>query len=375
MKELHNKNYIFKLAFIYSFLIIILICIPAYFYVKGEINTYKFNQYKTLDEHALNIQRTIYDFSDSKSNIFKFPKSFSMDAYLLSKNRDLIFSTTKNSIDYKNKISKQITLSLNRLGAKYLIITKEFSYKQIYLKIAILTICIGLFIFISAYLIIKQSITPYQKANKYLNSFFNDAMHELRTPLGVLQQNLEILDEKQKDTKEIGRSLNAVKNLQIIYEDIEYLMKNKYVKYTKENIDFSFLLKQIIDTFQGLAQSKNIEINYTIKENIQLEFNRIELQRIIDNTISNAIKYSNENSQINIILEDSPEIFFSVQDYGIGIKNTSKVYDRYYKEDSIKGGIGIGLNIVKNICDKNSVNISCSSKLHKGTTFIYYFNK
>lgn len=375
MKEIHNENSISKLASIYSFLIIILICIPAYFYVQSEMNNYKFHQDKMLEEYGLNIQRVIYDFSDSKNNIFRFPKSFSMESYLLSKNKELIFSTTKNKLTYKNKISKKITLSINRLGAKHLIITKKFSYKQIYLKIAILTICIGLFIFISAYLIIKQSIIPYKKANKYLNVFFNDAMHELKTPLGVLQQNLEIVEDKKENQKEIIRSLNAVKNLRIIYEDIEYLMKNKHVKYTKENLDFSALVTQTIETFQGLAQSKNIKLHVLIEENIQIEFNRMELQRILDNTISNAIKYSNINSSIEIILKNSPYLYFKVQDYGIGIKNTAKVYDRYYKEDSIKGGIGIGLNIVKKICDKNSVKISCVSKLNNGTTFIYYFNK
>lgn len=373
MKENHNKSHIIKLSFAYTISIIILICIPAYLYMQSEINSYKFNQYKTIDEHSLNIQRAIYDFNDSKNMIFRFPKSFLIDSYLLSKNKELIFSTTSQSLNYKNNISKQVTLSSNRLDAKYLIVTKKFTYKQIYLKIAILTLCIGLFIFISAYLIIKQSIIPYKEANTYLDAFFNDAMHELKTPLGVIQLNLEILEEKQK-TKELSRALNGVKNLHLIYDDIEYLIKKKRVIYKKENTNFSELLNQRINIFESLALSKEIKINTNITENIKIEFNRTELQRIIDNTISNAIKYSKAKNKIIIQLRQEEKIKFIVEDFGSGIKDTSKIFDRYYRENSIKGGFGIGLNIVKNICDKNDVQIVCNTELKKGTSFIYTFN-
>lgn len=372
MKESHNKNHIIKLSFAYTISIIVLICIPAYLYMQSEINSYKFNQYKTIDEHSLNIQRAIYDFNDSKNIIFRFPKSFLIDSYLLSKNKELIFSTTSQELNYKNNISKQVILSSNRLDAKYLIVTKKFSYKQIYLKIAILTLCIGLFIFISAYLIIKQSIIPYKEANAYLDAFFNDAMHELKTPLGVIQLNLEILEEKQK-TKELSRALNGVKNLHLIYDDIEYLIKKKRVTYKKENTNFSELLKQRINIFESLALSKEIKINTTITDNINIEFNRTELQRIIDNTISNAIKYSKAKSNIEVQLIKNEKIVFVVEDFGAGIKDTSKIFDRYYRENSIKGGFGIGLNIVKNICDKNKIEIICNSELKKGSVFSYIF--
>lgn len=373
MKEFHNKNHIIKLSFAYTISIIILICIPAYLYMQSEINSYKFNQYKTIDEHSLTIQRAIYDFNDSKNVIFRFPKSFLIDSYLLSKDKELIFSTTSQRLQYENNISKEIILSSNRLNAKYLIVTKKFSYKQIYLKIAILTLCIGLFIFISAYLIIKQSITPYQEANAYLDAFFNDAMHELKTPLGVIQLNLEILEERQK-RKELSRALNGVKNLHLIYDDIEYLIKNKRVIYKKENTNFTELLEQRINIFESLALSKEIQLNCTLDKNVNIEFNRTELQRIIDNTISNAIKYSKAKNDINIILSNKEQLFFKVEDFGLGIKDTNKIFNRYYREDSIKGGFGIGLNIVKNICNKNKVQIICESKLKIGTTFKYIFN-
>ncbi|MGB9802123.1 MAG: hypothetical protein ACPLSX_04070, partial [Arcobacter sp.] len=73
MLEINTKNYILKLALGYSFLIIILICIPAYFYTQSELQSYKYSQDKLLDIHTSSIQRSISDFSDSKSDIFNFP--------------------------------------------------------------------------------------------------------------------------------------------------------------------------------------------------------------------------------------------------------------------------------------------------------------
>lgn len=374
MKELTSKNYLIKLASIYSLLIILLICIPSYFYMQSEIQSYKFNQKTLLQEHSLNIQRAIYDFNDSKSNIFKFPKSFSFDAYLFDKNDNLIYSTSKNEINYENKMYEKYLLSNNRLDAKSLIVIKVLNLKEIYLKITVLTLSIGLFIFISAFLILKQSITPYKKANEYLDAFFNDAMHEIKTPLGIIQLNLELLEEKIENSKELNRSLNGVKSLLLVYEDIEYLMKHKRVTYTKENLNFSSFLSQRVELFESLASSKQISFNLNIEDNIYFDINRIELQRIIDNNISNAIKYSNEQSKINITLSKKDFITLVIEDFGKGIRDTDKIFDRYHREDNIKGGFGIGLNIVKNICHKNQIKIKVESALKKGTKFTYFLN-
>ena len=343
--------------------------------MQSEIQSYKYNQTAQLEHHALNIQRGIYDFNNSKNDIFYFPKSFSYDAYLYDKNNKLIYSTLNKHFDKDNSISKRYTLNSNRLNAHSLVLIKELNLKEIYLKISILTISMGLFIFISAYIILKQTITPYKKANNYLDRFFNDAMHEIKTPLGILQLNLELLEEKDKDSKEVKRSLNAVKTLLLTYEDIEYLMKQKRVSYTKEILDFSTFLKQRIDMFESLAKSKKIEIQREIEDYINVEMNRIELQRVIDNTISNAIKYSNESSKVIINLKKvDNKIVFSVEDYGKGIIDTTKIFNRYHREESIKGGFGIGLNIVKNICEKNFIEIEVISKLGVGSKFIYIFS-
>ena len=160
----------------------------------------------------------------------------------------------------------------------------------------------------------------------------------------------------------------------VIYEDLEYYMQQNAVKDEKREINFSFFLEKRVEFFNDLAVSKNIIFHKTIEQNLMIYFNEIELYRIIDNNLSNAIKYSKNSSNINIFLKkEENEIKLIFQDEGIGIKDTSKIFERYFRGDKITGGFGIGLSIVKNICDKNGIKVEVNSELNKGSKFIYKF--
>ncbi|MBT4178639.1 MAG: GHKL domain-containing protein [Campylobacteraceae bacterium] len=98
------------------------------------------------------------------------------------------------------------------------------------------------------------------------------------------------------------------------------------------------------------------------------------MQILIDNNISNAIKYSYPNSTININLKiKNSGYLLEFIDYGIGIKDTDKLFTRYYREESTTGGFGIGLNIVKSILDQYNITLNIKSELKKGSTFSYIF--
>ena len=161
----------------------------------------------------------------------------------------------------------------------------------------------------------------------------------------------------------------------VIYEDLEYYMQQNMVKDEKTNINFSSFLERRIEFFNDLVISKNIKFAKNIQNDIYMIFNELELYRIIDNNISNAIKYSKDGSNIQISLEkENNKIKLMFKDEGIGIKDKSKIFERYYRGDKITGGFGIGLSIVKNICVKNKIDIQVESQINKGTTFIYLFD-
>ena len=238
----------------------------------------------------------------------------------------------------------------------------------------ILILSISCFIFLSSFFIIKQSIEPYKRLNQYLDDFLKDAMHELKTPIGVARINVDMLQMRLKNDKYILRIKSALKNMTVIYEDLEYYMQQNMVKDEKTDINFSLFLERRIEFFNDLVISKNIKFTKNIQNDIHIIFNELELYRIIDNNISNAIKYSKDGSIVEISLQkDNDQIRLIFKDEGIGIKDKSKIFERYYRGDKITGGFGIGLSIVKNICVKNKIEIKVESQVNKGTTFIYLF--
>jgi signal transduction histidine kinase len=157
---------------------------------------------------------------------------------------------------------------------------------------------------------------------------------------------------------------------------MDYLIKNERVVFEYETINLSHYLQERIDYFQEVAALRNITIESHILEGVTLNFNVTQLQRIIDNTLSNAIKYSYEDGKIEIILEAHTDHCSMVfKDYGVGIKTSEQIFERYYRENLEKGGFGIGLNIVKSIIDKTGISLYVDSHYGKGSAFIYTFIK
>ncbi len=376
-----DKRYIYTLAFFYSMLIISVVSVPAYFYISVEKKSYKQAQMQDLQHYAYGVEKSIYDFSRTNKHIFNFPRSLFYNSCLYGTNAQLLFATDETvckkiatASRNENLISKQILLSPNRLQAQKLIIAKDFSYKNIYTKAFIAALFLGAIVFFMTLFFIKISLRPLEKANRYLSVFFNDAMHELKTPLGVMQLNLEFL-RVTGDSKVLRRLYNSMQSMILIYEDIEYHIKHTHVKYKAEHLNFSHFLHNRTEVFSDLARIKNISIKKEIENDLFLDINRIELQRIIDNTISNAIKYSPKNTQIIVRLyRKNNHTIFSVKDQGVGIKDTQKIFERYAREDVIQGGFGIGLSIVKHICDKNNIEISVETQLSQGSLFSYKYS-
>ncbi len=379
-----NNQYEIKYIIIQVLLTFLIALIPIYFYLDASFENQSIKDKMDLKNYANLVVSKMQDFEKENTQVFHYPRSNIFTSAILDKNNKELFSLLGNENIFFYEEFKKVNTKIcykeylfdNILDAKSLIVCKDIDNSQVIYNAIILLLSVSFFIFLSSFFIIKQSIEPYRKLNKYLDEFLKDAMHELKTPIGVARINVDMLQLRLKNDKNILRIKSALKNMTVIYEDLEYYMQQNAVKDEKRDIDFSLFLVKRVEFFNDLAISKNIILNKNIEENIIINFNEIELYRIIDNNISNAIKYSKDSSYIEISLQkEEQKIKFSVKDEGIGIKDTSKIFERYYRGDKITGGFGIGLSIVKNICLKNKIEIKVESQVNKGTTFIYLLDQ
>ncbi|QCD44757.1 sensor histidine kinase [Campylobacter mucosalis] len=253
----------------------------------------------------------------------------------------------------------------------YIIISQELNDKRnIFLSVLMFSFML-IVVIVTLYLSYYASIKPYKQAQKYLNDFFNDAMHELKTPLGVAKINLEMLGLENKYTKRIN---NALKQMQIAYDDVEYFIKRGYIKFPKERVELSEFIRERVRFIASIADIKSMKIVLNLNCEFFIEISKISLQRLIDNNLTNAIKYSHKDSEIIVSLEPLGDgVVFSVQDFGVGIRDVKQVFKRYEREDSVQGGFGIGLSIVREICVQNNILYRVKTKLGEGSTFFYEF--
>ncbi|MCR4942362.1 MAG: HAMP domain-containing histidine kinase [Campylobacter sp.] len=363
----------FKVPFIAIAVIMVLFIYQSYIIlglaIKNEISSATFS---------------MMDFENSVKNVFNtsesLPTSLTYRYAILDEKGQVVFSNLQKAlpnIDEKNFVNDGILYYKNFFFSNekpyFIVITQELNDKR---KIFLVGLMLAIFLLVVVfvfYLSYFATIKPYRQAQKYLNDFFNDAMHELKTPLGVAKINLEMLASPSKHAKRIQ---NALKQMQIAYDDVEYFIKRGYIKFPKESIELSEFICERIRFLASVADVKNIKFSKNLQTNFIVNISKTALTRLIDNTITNAIKYSPKDSQIIITLslcEGGAE--FSVQDFGIGIKDIKRIFKRYEREDSVQGGFGIGLNIVSEICRQNDIDCKVVSKPNEGSTFSYKFKK
>ena len=236
--------------------------------------------------------------------------------------------------------------------------------------------------------LIRQSSLDYDEQSKKLelekiNSqmlltsqkiFLRHAVHETNTPLSVIMSNIELFEMQYGKNPYLSTIEVALKNIFNIYDDLSYLVKKDQVTYPKKNLDIIDFIRSRIDFFRQSAKQIGSEIKfYGDKTSLFLNINETKLQRIIDNNLTNAIKYTEENSNIYITLKQEYENYaLTISSCSQYIQYPQKVFKEYYREESTKKGFGLGLSLVKRVCDEENIKITIESNEYF-TSFRYLF--
>jgi len=227
---------------------------------------------------------------------------------------------------------------------------------------------------------VQNRTQKLQKSEQFAHSlvekqdkFIKNAIHEINTPLSIIITNIDLFKLKNGENRYLSKIEAGSKIIHNIYNDLSYLVKKDRIEYKPTNINFSDFLKYRVDFFDEIALGNNLQFDIQIEDNLYIYFNDTQLQRVCDNSLSNAIKYSYEKGVIFIsLIKQNDVIIFSIKNEGNSIDNPLKLFERYYRENDARGGFGLGLNIIKEICDNNNVHIDVKSE-NNITQFVYSF--
>ena len=214
------------------------------------------------------------------------------------------------------------------------------------------------------------------------------ASHEFRTPLSTILSSVSLIEkyrlseEQEKRDKHIQRIKSQVKNMANILEEFLSLgkLEESRVYEKREHFNICDLIDELVSELYTLAKmGQTIKLNCEIKSKVFLDPKL--LRNILVNLITNALKYSPENSEvtIHVYTSDQHHLYLSIKDKGIGISDEDQKHlmDRFFRGTNAINiqGTGLGLHIVKKYLELMNGDITIKSKLNQGTEVTLAFNQ
>ena len=223
-------------------------------------------------------------------------------------------------------------------------------------------IIIEIIVFIITYYFSEKIVAPVKDSYDKQKLFIANASHELKTPLAVIQANMEALNVSKEDKKWKNNIEAEITHANELVLDLLKLAKmdaGDAVKATPEKVNLATEIRNRITIFQPKFSGK-ITFKSNTKENTFL-LPKQDLLQVIDILLDNATKYGDQ--KVNILL-DSNSLTISNDGATISKKDSTKIFDRFYQTDKTKEGSGLGLAIAKAICDQNGWRLSYDDSNH-----------
>ncbi|MEA3491862.1 MAG: HAMP domain-containing sensor histidine kinase [Campylobacterota bacterium] len=367
---------------LYRFITIYLISTFILFFI-GLTIFYAYERHNLLDQQRESLEREgdrlrheLMVLHQQFTERLPLPQKKPFDILLFEIDKKLIFKTFEppSTIDFmqdfyieKNSIFHVKKIDPYYLGVAYLVLKTPIDQSRIVdlqKMILLFMLGAGVFFLIIGYFLGRLFVAPMRESIEMLNRFIQDTTHELNTPISTILTNLELMDtlEKCNAKKEMQRIEIASKTLSRIYDDLTYLKLHHNYHRDIKPLNLSTFIEERLLYFSSAIEAKKITVVDDIVHDIILEIDRDDATRVIDNLISNAIKYNHIGGKLHIYLDNN---ILKVKDSGIGIADgeIKNIFDRFSRANQNEGGFGIGLNIVYQIAKAYDFDISIRSKL------------
>ena len=368
-------------SFLYSFLVLVILGVVSFLYYQFQKDLMLQEKRQILQNYSNDLVVGLRDLhiNIDKNNIY--PRDERFESAIFDSDKKRIFSTLK-SLDLnldeviytKNNYIHFIKEPESYyLGSKYIVVEipdDGIWFEQIRYKIIVSFLLAFSFMMFVGYFILRLFLKPMRDALHLLDRFIKDTTHELNTPVTAIITNIEMIDKNSLDDKllkKINRIEIGAKTISNIYEDLTFVTLNNQIISNNIEINLSNILKQRIEFFNSIANMKKISFDLNIKDDVLIVCDMKKITKLIDNILSNAIKYNKIAGFIKINLDNN---FLSIEDSGKGIEkeNLKTLFERYSRFDKSVGGFGIGLNIVSLIAKEYNLKIDVKSEINIGTT-------
>lgn len=378
-----EKKALISFLIIYIFSAMILVSIIGFLYYKKEIVAINDKCSIEMSNKAMWIEKELMH-AHMEHQEYKFnPNSDTLRVGLFDKNGNELYSNLKSKSvllskkAYKNNGHEYHISKLDEplLGVSYIVVEgSQIANEKLKLLILIGLVALASLVFITftGYFLSKLLIAPIKVRIEKLNSFIKDSAHDINTPVSALMMSVSSLRNKEKiEPKVLNHISISAKLISQIYNSLSFIAFNDKDEILNEEFDLKEVVIESVKFFDEIANARGNVIVCEL-ESTKVYMDKSRIQKVINNLISNAIKYSYQNTKIEIKLKDR---VFSIKDEGIGIdeKDKDAIFNRYERKSKDSGGFGIGLDIVKSVCKTYNIKIKIDSKVSKGSTFYLIF--
>lgn len=378
-------NKITKKSF-YSFLALYLISsfiflvLAAYWFFTSQVSMEMNNNFYKMTHIADRVSSKVIK-AHMMGIHYKLTATPDASVALYDKNKKLLQGGVTKDVDFNDEFymaNGTFTLVSRRasghLGVEYVVVQSSqciHNVSALKNKVAYTVILTAFFIILISVFLSYMFLKPLKDKMKEIEDFVKDTTHELNTPITALMMSTSRLKSKKTYDEKINKNISiSTKQLYDIYSSLSFLsFDNKSEK--AQDLAFDEVVNESIEYFRELLEKKKITISTSLEE-CPIHIAPTKAKMLINNLLSNSIKYSTPNTKIKI---STTQNSFTIQDQGIGIAEDKldEIFKRFVRASSYAGGFGVGLNIVDSIVKEYEYEVLIESTELVGTTITIKF--